>query len=89
MCLTERHISAASAMKGNDQQAIHVSGFEPTLNSQQAAALLQIHPKTLQKMARQGRVPAHQVGDLWRFRATELDEWLRNEVSSYRHSCRN
>lgn len=77
-------------MKGNDQQAIQVPGFEPTLNSQQAAAaLLQIHLKTLQKMACQGRVPARQIGDLWRFRASELDEWLRDGVSSYRHSCRN
>jgi excisionase family DNA binding protein len=52
--------------------------FEPMLNSHQAAALLQIHPKTLQRMARQGRVPAHQIGDLWRFRASELDAWIRS-----------
>lgn len=89
MCHIDWRTSAKSAMKGNEQQAISVPGFEPTLNSQQAAALLQIHPKTLQKMARQGRVPAHQIGDLWRFRASELDEWLRNEVSSNRHSCLN
>ena len=63
--------------------------FEPLLDSEQAAALLQIHPKTLQKMARQGRVPAHRIGDLWRYRASELDEWLRSRVvSSNRHSCR-
>jgi excisionase family DNA binding protein len=90
---TESAIPATLAMKGkgNEQQTvlIPVQGFEPTLNSQQAAALLQIHPKTLQKMARQGRVPGRQVGDLWRFRASELDEWLRNGVSSNCHSCRN
>ena len=56
--------------------------FEPTLNSDQAAALLQIHPKTIQKMARQGRLPAYRIGDLWRFRASELDEWLRTGVCS-------
>jgi len=33
--------------------------------------LVQIHPKTLQKLARQGRVPAYRIGDLWRFRASE------------------
>jgi excisionase family DNA binding protein len=56
--------------------------FEPVLNSEEAAALLQIHPKTLQKMARQGRVPAFRIGDLWRFRASELDEWLRSALCS-------
>ncbi len=54
--------------------------FEPILNSDQAAALLQIHPKTLQRMARQGRIPAHRIGDLWRFRVSELDAWLRSTM---------
>jgi excisionase family DNA binding protein len=52
--------------------------FEPILTSEEAAALLKIRPKTLQRMARQGRIPAHRVGDLWRFRASELDDWLRS-----------
>jgi len=62
--------------------------FERVLNTEEAAALLQIHPKTLQKMAREGTVPAFRIGDLWRFRASALDEWLRTGVSSNRHSCR-
>jgi excisionase family DNA binding protein len=56
--------------------------FEPLMDSQQAAALLGIHPKTLQKLARAGAVPGHRIGDLWRFRASELDTWLRAGVNS-------
>jgi excisionase family DNA binding protein len=56
--------------------------FEPLLKSEQAAALLQIHPKTLQKLARQGKLPATRIGDLWRFRASELDNWLRTRLDS-------
>jgi len=62
--------------------------FERVLNTEEAAALLQIHPKTLQKMAREGTVPAFRIGDLWRFRASALDDWPRSGVSSNRHSCR-
>ena len=62
--------------------------FERVLNTEEAAALLQIHPKTLQKMAREGLVPAFRIGDLWRFRASALDAWLRSGVCSKRHSCR-
>ena len=65
-----------------------VVAFERVLNTEEAAALLQIHPKTLQKMAREGIVPAFRIGDLWRFRASALDEWLRSVVCSKRHSCR-
>jgi len=56
-------------------------GFEPLLDSEEAAALLKIHPKTLQKMARNGEVVAIQIGKLWRFRASALDEWVKKIAS--------
>ena len=59
-----------------------MSVFEPLLDSEEAAALLKIHPKTLQRMARLGHVPAKRIGDLWRFRASDLDRWVRGDVSS-------
>ena len=46
--------------------------FERLLDSEQAAALVQVHPKTLQRHARNGTVPGVRVGKLWRFRASEL-----------------
>lgn len=47
------------------------SGIEPLLDTEEAAALLQIHPKTLQRMARRGEVRGYQLGKLWRFRASD------------------
>jgi len=75
------------ALDSSGQEASGIT-FERVLNTEEAAALLQIHPKTLQKMAREGTVPAFRIGDLWRFRASSLDAWLRSGVSSNRHSCR-
>jgi excisionase family DNA binding protein len=49
--------------------------FEPLLDSIEAAALLRIHPKTLQKMARRGEIQGRHVGRRWRFRASDLNEW--------------
>jgi excisionase family DNA binding protein len=46
--------------------------FEPFLDSEQAAALVKIHPKTLQRLARIGRVHGYRIGKLWRFRASDL-----------------
>lgn len=51
--------------------------FEPLLDSDEAADLLKIHPKTLQKMARRGEVVGIRIGKLWRFRVSELNEWLQ------------
>ena len=61
----------------NISSAVQDDGFEPLLDSEEAAALLKIHPKTLQKLARSGEVAAIHIGKLWRFRASALDEWVR------------
>jgi len=60
--------------------------FEPLLKTEQAASLLGLHPKTLQKLARQGKVPATRIGDLWRFRAGTRGCEMR--YPRRRHSCR-
>lgn len=53
--------------------------FEPLLDSDEAAQLLRIHPKTLQRMARNRQIHGIQVGKLWRFRASDLEVWLRTK----------
>jgi len=74
-------------MSGSDTFMTHISRkppqvvridarFEPLLDTNEAAALLQIHPKTLQKLARAGTVAGIRIGKLWRFRASALNEWL-------------
>ena len=54
--------------------------FEPLLNDGEAAGLLGIHPKTLQRLARVGEIPAHRIGRSWRYRASELNTWLIADV---------
>lgn len=58
----------------------HSDQFEPLLDSDEAAALLKIHPKTLQKMARNGDIRAVQIGKLWRFRASDLSLWIADRA---------
>jgi excisionase family DNA binding protein len=49
--------------------------FEPLLNSEEAAALIKIHPKTLQRMARNGEITGLRIGKLWHFRASSLNDF--------------
>ena len=57
------------------------SAFEPLLDSDEAAALLKIHPKTLQRMARRRQISAIHIGKLWRFRMSAMNEWLERIAS--------
>jgi excisionase family DNA binding protein len=50
--------------------------FEPLLDDKQAGELLGLHPKTLQRLARQGDIPAIRIGRYWRFRASSLNAWV-------------
>jgi excisionase family DNA binding protein len=63
--------------------------FEALISSTQAARLLgNLHVKTLQRYARQGRLPGYQIGGHWYFRESELDVWLRLQINSKCQSVR-
>jgi excisionase family DNA binding protein len=72
------------------QNRFPVIEFEPLLDAIEAAALLRMHPKTLKKKARLGEIPGRHVGKYWRFRVSDLNDWLwRQEGAALaRESCK-
>jgi excisionase family DNA binding protein len=54
---------------------------EPLLDTDEAAAIMRIHPQTLQKLARRGVIRAIQIGKVWRFRASTLEEWIQEKLA--------
>src|SRR5260370_28626721 len=67
-----------SSYERNRGQVESDAGFEPLLDVVEAARLLRIHPKTLQKLTRIGRVPAYRVGRFSRSRGTDREMWLQS-----------
>ncbi len=55
---------------------------ELLLDSHEAAAVLGVHPRTLQRMAQRGQIAGVQVGKLWRFRPSSLSNWIDNRLSA-------
>ncbi len=58
--------------------------FEPLLSADEAAVHLRVHVKTLQRLARERRVPCVRMGKYWRFRLSALDAWVaaqQNQIS--------
>lgn len=66
-------------------------GHELPLYTEEAAAYIGFHPKSVERMARLGEIPAHPVSGVrrktWRFYRPELDSWLRARVISARYPC--
>ena len=54
------------------------------LTLSEAAKLLQVSTRTLQRMIRQSQLPAFKVGGQWRMRESQLSEWLDQRERSAR-----
>jgi excisionase family DNA binding protein len=52
---------------------------EPLIGVREAADFLSISERRLYAFARAGQVPAYRVGGLWKFRESELEEWLQRQ----------
>jgi excisionase family DNA binding protein len=59
--------------------------WEIPVGPEDAARLLRMHPKTVIRKTREGTLPAHPVGrdrKRWHFYLSELDDWLRSQVTT-------
>jgi excisionase family DNA binding protein len=63
-------------------------GMEALLTSAEAARVLKIHPKVVERMAKRGEIPALKVGKFWRYRASALDAWIETKLKSGCQPCR-
>jgi hypothetical protein len=73
--------------------------LEPLLDSEQAAALVKVHPKSRPRHTRTGGVAGLDISKFWRFRAsdfngrsqggehTAIDSQLEQRYSVLNHSC--
>jgi excisionase family DNA binding protein len=52
---------------------------EEILTTREVAELLKLHPKTVNKLAKSGRVPAYRIGRQWRFRKSEILKLLEKK----------
>jgi len=52
------------------------------LTAKEVAEYLNIHPLTVHKYAREGKIPAFKIGTDWRFHKKYIERWIR-EKSSY------
>lgn len=46
------------------------------LTVEQVAELLHLHPMTVYRLAKGGKLPGFKVGGRWRFRKDAIEEWM-------------
>lgn len=58
---------------------------EPWYSVEQIAQHLGISKETIYRWLEKGKIPAHRIGKLWKFKAAEVDEWVRSGEARDRH----
>ena len=49
---------------------------------EEIAEHIQVHKDTIRLWIKKGEIPAHKIGRLWRFKISEVDEWVRSGKSA-------
>jgi hypothetical protein len=66
--------------------------LEQYVEADQAAEFVHMATRSVKKLAREGKIPAHPRGDgqrrRWLFLLSELDAWLRSRVNCPSDPCR-
>lgn len=47
-----------------------------TLTPHEISKILKLHPFTVTRLAREGKIPAFKVGGVWRIRKDEFERWI-------------
>lgn len=45
------------------------------------ATYLKVHPLTVMRYAREGKIPAFKIGEEWRFHRKYIDRWLKSRLT--------
>ena len=51
-----------------------------TLTPNEVAKSLKLHPFTVTRLAREGKIPAFKVGGVWRIRKDEFEKWIASQT---------
>ena len=52
-----------------------------TLTPNEVAEVLKLHPFTVTRLAREGKLPAFKVGGAWRFRKDRFEQWVEERTN--------
>lgn len=55
-----------------------MSDSERWLSVEEIGSHLGVSKETIYRWLDKGKIPAHRVGRLWKFKASEVDRWIRD-----------
>lgn len=57
----------------------HDKAKKAVMNVTEVSQYLDIHPQTVYKYTREGKIPAFKIGDDWRFYTASIEKWIKEK----------
>jgi excisionase family DNA binding protein len=51
------------------------------MNTKEVSEFLKLHPFTVNKLAREGKIPAFKIGADWRFHKKHIERWISEKIA--------
>lgn len=51
------------------------------MNTKEVSEFLKLHPFTVNKLAREGKIPAFKIGADWRFHKKHIERWINEKIA--------
>ena len=58
------------------------NGFEKWTGLNEIAVYLGVTKDTIRNLLKKNKIPAHKIGRQWRFRKSEVDDWINSGKSA-------
>lgn len=64
------------------ERVIMSNQLDNYINLEEAATYLGVKPATIRTWIKTKEFPAHRVGKLWKFKRSEIDDWVNSDKST-------
>ena len=58
---------------------MHNKAKKAVMNVKEVSKYLDIHPQTVYKYTRVGKIPGFKIGDDWRFHTASIEKWIKEK----------
>ena len=67
--------------KNKSKEVVTMAEDKEIMTAKEVAKYLNIHPLTVHKFAREGKIPAFKIGTDWRFHKKYIERWIKEKLS--------
>ena len=58
--------------------------IEEPVGAEEVAKMLGVTPRTVTRLAERGEIPGFRVGKLWKFRPSDIKQYIERQIRQYR-----